>query len=332
VKFGGIAAASFTVNSATSITATSPAMAGGTVDIIVTTPGGTSASSVADQFTYVLPPGPTPKPGFVSPASGGSDSDYSGQQPGTHTFTSPGAGAGQSMTFVTGDFVSEDRPYVIIAVTVVPKGNRDQTELTLTSAYTTPASLPGNRHTAGLVSIVLVGVNPASIDQGTITFAVLKSWLEKYNLEPKDIVLMHNTNGIWSELPTTYDRESGGAFFFTATTPSFSYFAITTRTTGTSVAEISPPAITTVSSTSIRPVNENVMTQGPTASTAQSDLAIVTQTSVPYVSLKQQDTGSFPLFMILGGIAGIVIIMAGGLYIRRWWIRRQNPVLFRDDE
>ena len=52
VRFGSNAAASFTVNSATQITATSPAGIG-TVDVTVTTAGGTSATSTADQFTYV---------------------------------------------------------------------------------------------------------------------------------------------------------------------------------------------------------------------------------------------------------------------------------------
>ena len=51
VKFGSTAATSFSVNSATSITATSPRRTG-TVDVTVTTPNGTSATSAADQFTY----------------------------------------------------------------------------------------------------------------------------------------------------------------------------------------------------------------------------------------------------------------------------------------
>jgi hypothetical protein len=53
VRFGSNAAGSFTVNSATQITATSPAGIG-TVDVTVTTAGGTSAISTADQFTYGL--------------------------------------------------------------------------------------------------------------------------------------------------------------------------------------------------------------------------------------------------------------------------------------
>ena len=51
VSFGG-ASASFTVNSATSIIATSPAGTG-TVDVVVTNSSGSSATSAADRFTYI---------------------------------------------------------------------------------------------------------------------------------------------------------------------------------------------------------------------------------------------------------------------------------------
>ncbi len=53
VKFGALAAASFSVNSDTQITVISPPSTGpGPVDVTVTTPAGTSATSPADQFTY----------------------------------------------------------------------------------------------------------------------------------------------------------------------------------------------------------------------------------------------------------------------------------------
>ena len=51
VTFGGVSA-SFTVNSSGQITATVPP-GSGTVNIIVTTPPGTSAVSSADRFTYL---------------------------------------------------------------------------------------------------------------------------------------------------------------------------------------------------------------------------------------------------------------------------------------
>ncbi len=56
VRFGASAAASFKVNSATSITAVAPAGTVGTVNVTVTTPAGTSPTVAADQFTYVAPP------------------------------------------------------------------------------------------------------------------------------------------------------------------------------------------------------------------------------------------------------------------------------------
>jgi hypothetical protein len=56
VKFGSANATSYAVNSATQITAVSPAGSAGAVDITVTTAGGTSATSSADQFTYVAAP------------------------------------------------------------------------------------------------------------------------------------------------------------------------------------------------------------------------------------------------------------------------------------
>src|SRR5207302_1302144 len=56
VSFGATPATSFTVNSATQITATAPAHSAGTVDITVTTAGGTSALGAADQYTFAAAP------------------------------------------------------------------------------------------------------------------------------------------------------------------------------------------------------------------------------------------------------------------------------------
>jgi hypothetical protein len=53
VKFGSVSATSVVVVTGTSITATAPAGAAGPVDVTVTTVGGTSALSSADQYTYI---------------------------------------------------------------------------------------------------------------------------------------------------------------------------------------------------------------------------------------------------------------------------------------
>jgi Subtilase family/IPT/TIG domain len=72
VRFGSSAAA-FKINSPTSITAISPAGAG-TVDVTVTTSGGTSATGPGDHFTYIAetpsnPPGTTQSPGTSTSAA-----------------------------------------------------------------------------------------------------------------------------------------------------------------------------------------------------------------------------------------------------------------------
>ncbi len=55
VKFGATAATSFTVNSASQITAVAPAETAGTVNITVTTTAGTSNVTASDDFTYTAP-------------------------------------------------------------------------------------------------------------------------------------------------------------------------------------------------------------------------------------------------------------------------------------
>ena len=66
VDFGLVATTIYTINSSTQITATAPAHAAGTVDVTVTTPLGTSATSAADQFSYET----APTVSAVSPVAG----------------------------------------------------------------------------------------------------------------------------------------------------------------------------------------------------------------------------------------------------------------------
>ena len=73
VMVGGSPATSVVVRSSSSITATVPAGAVGTVDVTVTTPGGTSAGAAGDHFSYLAVSSPkttTPSVSSVAPAAG----------------------------------------------------------------------------------------------------------------------------------------------------------------------------------------------------------------------------------------------------------------------
>lgn len=61
VTFGGTSASAYTINSATSITATTPAHVSGSVDIVVTTPSG--SATLTGAFAYVAPPSIALTPG-----------------------------------------------------------------------------------------------------------------------------------------------------------------------------------------------------------------------------------------------------------------------------
>ncbi|MDX6438755.1 MAG: hypothetical protein QOF45_1338 [Gaiellaceae bacterium] len=73
VTFDGDPAASFSVDSATQITAVTPAHAAATVDVAVTTPAGTSSNTGADDFTYTGTPTTTTTTATTTttPATGG---------------------------------------------------------------------------------------------------------------------------------------------------------------------------------------------------------------------------------------------------------------------
>ena len=79
VRFGATAATTFTVESPTSITATAPA-AGGTVDVTVTTPSGTSPTGPADRYTYRQPPTVTKLSAKGGPATGATSVTITGTE------------------------------------------------------------------------------------------------------------------------------------------------------------------------------------------------------------------------------------------------------------
>jgi hypothetical protein len=85
--FGGTPATSFTVNSDTSISAIAPASAAGTVDVRVTAPSGTSATSAADQYTYIV----VATPPTLAAAVGASSIPVGGTTSLTFTVSNPNA-------------------------------------------------------------------------------------------------------------------------------------------------------------------------------------------------------------------------------------------------
>ncbi|MGA7797753.1 MAG: IPT/TIG domain-containing protein, partial [Methanoregula sp.] len=125
VSFGGAAATQVTVVNATAVTATTPAHAAGTVDITVTTPGGTSAKSSADQYTYAAAPTVTSLSPAAGPIAGGTNITITGTALTGATAVSFGVTAATSFVVVNATTITAIAPAVIagiVDVTVTTPG------------------------------------------------------------------------------------------------------------------------------------------------------------------------------------------------------------------
>jgi uncharacterized repeat protein (TIGR02543 family) len=107
VKFGAVTAIDVIVVNSSTITAASPAGTAGLVNVTVTTPGGTSSASFADDFTYVSAVSVTLIQGSPSSAIVADGGGYSGQRAVTN-------GTG---TISYSETTSGDSSYVVVTST-----------------------------------------------------------------------------------------------------------------------------------------------------------------------------------------------------------------------
>ena len=142
VKFGATNATSFTVNSATSVTATAPAEAAATVDITVTTAGGTSPANPTDQYAYLGVPTVTGVSPTSGPAGGGNTVTITGTNLTGATAVNFGTAAAaittDSATSITATAPAETA--ATVDVTVTTPGGTSATSTVDRYTYKAPTS------------------------------------------------------------------------------------------------------------------------------------------------------------------------------------------------
>ncbi|MFA4850825.1 MAG: PGF-pre-PGF domain-containing protein, partial [Methanoregula sp.] len=166
---------------------------------------------------------------------------------------------------------------------------------------------------------------PGVVDHTVFDFNVPQSWLTEHGFSVGDIVMMHNVDGQWQTLGTRFVSQSNGNVLYESTTPSFSYFAIAYQKGNTTMAQGTPvPTVTTTTTTS-------VVAKTPVTGTPRLPVAITTkETQTPAPAPITAPVEGTPLTLIIIGVVGAIAIIAGTFLVRRWWIRRQNPALFRN--
>jgi hypothetical protein len=109
VAFGVTAATDFSFVNDTSITATSPAGTG-TVDVTVTTDGGTSVTGSADEFTYIVAPTVTGISPSIGPEAGGTSVNITGTNLTGVTAVAFGVTAATDFSFVNDTSITATSP------------------------------------------------------------------------------------------------------------------------------------------------------------------------------------------------------------------------------
>lgn len=153
VIFGTTPAAAFTVASATQITATSPAHAVGAVDVSVTTSGGTSVATAADQYTYVAAPTVTGLSPARANVAGGVRVTITGTALTGATAVGFGANPGTAVTVLSDTQVTA----------VCPAGAAGTVDVTVKTLGGTSATVAADRFSYGLGRMYVVNVSPNTI-------------------------------------------------------------------------------------------------------------------------------------------------------------------------
>jgi hypothetical protein len=146
----GTTAAMITNDSATAITATAPAGSAGTVDVTVTTAGGTSAKSALDQFTYTA----APTVSGVSPNAGPLAGGISVTITGANFLGATTVDFGTAAAIITSDTATQ-----IIATN--PAGSAGPVDVIVTTAAGTSATSAADRFTY-VAPPAVTGVSPSS--------------------------------------------------------------------------------------------------------------------------------------------------------------------------
>jgi PGF-pre-PGF domain-containing protein len=174
-----------------------------------------------------------------------------------------------------------------------------------------------------------VDISPARftrITEANIIFVVPQSWLDEHHLTPQEITLYHNTGKTWQALPTRLDLIRSGEAYYTAKSDGFSRFAITGQFNSTPSTQ---NATTSGTATMYSAPVQISGTKSPDVVVSPVNAApVTTRATAPPVPLPQAP--GFPFATVVAAGAVGVMLIGGVFMIRRWWIRRQNPALFRE--
>lgn len=203
--FGTKAASKTSVVSATQLKATVPA-GSGTVDVTVTNPGGTSATSSSDQFTYVVPSVSSVSPN-AGPVAGGQTVTIHGTNLTGATGVSFGSAAATNVTVVSDTELTATTPAHVAGVA----------DVTVTTAKGTSVVSSADRYTYEATPTIS-SITPASGGQGTVVTITGTGFAAGYKVKFGNTAATKSTMVSATQLTATVPAGSG-TVDTTVTTP-----------------------------------------------------------------------------------------------------------------
>ncbi len=173
---------------------------------------------------------------------------------------------------------------------------------------------------SGVVSMVYkyLKITPSvdltgNLKSAKIKFEVDHQWLIDNGVDASDVVLLHFKDGVWTELPTSFDGDDGKISNFEAITTGFSYFAISVKK---SQQVITPPVCAQVITSAQSPAGAcakfptpcDVPTGWKVVSQCQSVTVVTTPTTVPQQPPVQKVEGGMTKNEQLALFLGIIVV------------------------
>ncbi|MHB8162855.1 MAG: Kelch repeat-containing protein [Methanoregula sp.] len=164
----------------------------------------------------------------------------------------------------------------------------------------------------------LVPARYISITGSEIYFSIPVPWLDEHHVSSDNVNMYHYTGTMWEVLPTKVVSTRDSRVYFSAQGSGFSLFAISGKP---GESPNGPP--------SGHPLYASEDTLPNPDNTPETTSSVIAQTTAPLPVFQTQPATGFPYIIVLTTV-GCTGLLAGSILVRKWWIQRENPALFRE--
>ena len=129
---------------------------------------------------------------------------------------------GQILKFLPG---SSDIPFSYIELT--SKSDIASMTLTVSAMDEKPQFVEEIQNKYKYMEVVFDGATQDNFEEGvSLTFRVAKTWVNENTDDKNNVFLSRYHNNVWNKLETAFDSEDDEYYYYSATSPGFSYFAV----------------------------------------------------------------------------------------------------------